>query len=345
MCHYVLLCHLTSRSTPSLPMHRTELAMKRNGSDDSLTVDDDFCSSSKSANNDFTLSTDTSPPCSLRLLRESSAGEVPLTADADVDKMSEHNCDHVDKICTSAGSSSKSGRGTGNDGAAGSTNETVSTGRSDSTLTVAGNDALQYFDAVCCTSRSLIVRSNCSHMTHCVCSSHATILLLLLFFPLFSFLLLSFLLPSFLPPPLLLSFLLLSFFAVSCSKFFSNVSLLKFLISCLFSSFHPLLFTAFSIAGSNESHLGSIASYETRRELEKERDKDKDKPAGHMPREGSLRSVFSSSGVSLDSISNSSTTLQNTVVSPIVKNVLSGKSEDSYMSFTRYNMISNFFTA
>lgn len=134
--------------------------MKRNGSDDSLTVDDDFCSSSKSANNDFTLSTDTSPPCSLKLLRESSAGVIPHTTDADVDKMSEHNCDNVDKSCISAGSSSKSGRGTGNDGAAGSTNETVSTGRSDSTLTVAGKNVLQYFDTVCCSQQNFIVRDS-----------------------------------------------------------------------------------------------------------------------------------------------------------------------------------------
>ena len=98
------------------------------------------------------------------------------------------------------------------------------------------------------------------------------------------------------------------------------------------SSFFKLLPT---LLGSNESNLGSIASFETRKELEKEKDKDrdrdKDKPAGHMPREGSLRSVLSSSGISLDSFSNTSTTLQNTVISPIVKKVLSGTLKGSLL--------------
>ena len=129
--------------------------MRRNGSDDSLTVDDEYYTSGKSANNDFTLSTDTSPPCSLRLLREASVvegegeeevegegeglgqGQGPRTGD--VEKASDH------KSSVSVGSSSKSGRDNGNDNAAGSTNETVDTGRSDSTLTVAGNNALLAF--------------------------------------------------------------------------------------------------------------------------------------------------------------------------------------------------------
>jgi hypothetical protein len=118
--------------------------MRRNGSDDSLTVDDEYYTSGKSANNDFTLSTDTSPPCSLRLLREASTVEGEGEGEeqgqgqglhiGDVHKVAEH------KSNTSVGSSSKSGRDNGNDNAAGSTNETVDTGRSDSTLTVAGNE-------------------------------------------------------------------------------------------------------------------------------------------------------------------------------------------------------------
>ena len=129
--------------------------MRRNGSDDSLTVDDEYYTSGKSANNDFTLSTDTSPPCSLKLLREASTvdgegegegegqeqgeGQGQGLHTGDVNKASDH------KSSVSVGSSSKSGRDNGNDNAAGSTNETVDTGRSDSTLTVAGNNVLQQF--------------------------------------------------------------------------------------------------------------------------------------------------------------------------------------------------------
>ena len=129
--------------------------MRRNGSDDSLTVDDEYYTSGKSANNDFTLSTDTSPPCSLRLLREASTvegegegeredegeerGQGQGLHTGDVHKASDH------KSSVSVGSSSKSGRDNGNDNAAGSTNETVDTGRSDSTLTVAGNNGDKHF--------------------------------------------------------------------------------------------------------------------------------------------------------------------------------------------------------
>jgi hypothetical protein len=136
---------------PLYPAYLTELAMRRNGSDDSLTVDDEYYTSGKSANNDFTLSTDTSPPCSLRLLREASTVEGEGEGEGeeqghgqelhtgDEHKASEH------KSSVSVGSSSKSGRDNGNDNAAGSTNETVDTGRSDSTLTVAGNNVEKHF--------------------------------------------------------------------------------------------------------------------------------------------------------------------------------------------------------
>ena len=120
--------------------------------------------------------------------------------------------------------------------------------------------------------------------------------------------------------------------------FFLSSFILPTILLLLYSlESHTHSFNLLVFAGSNESHLGSIASYDTRKELEKDkdkdkdkdRDKDKDKPASHMLREGSLRSVFSSSGVSLDSFSNNSTTLQNNVISPIAKNVLTGTKECS----------------
>jgi hypothetical protein len=79
-------------------------------------------------------------------------------------------------------------------------------------------------------------------------------------------------------------------------------SLLSVLMSDYLLSFHCI-----DVSGSNESQLGSIATFDTRREREREKDKDIEKDStkerGKLVHEGSIRSVFSSSHASFESYS------------------------------------------
>jgi hypothetical protein len=67
-------------------------------------------------------------------------------------------------------------------------------------------------------------------------------------------------------------------------------SLLSVLMSDYLLSFHCI-----DVSGSNESQLGSIATFDTRREREREKDKDVEKDStkerGKLVHEGSIRSV------------------------------------------------------
>jgi hypothetical protein len=79
--------------------------------------------------------------------------------------------------------------------------------------------------------------------------------------------------------------------------------------NCIYKNvcIYGFCFHCFDISGSNESQLGSIATFDTRREREREKEKDvekdKEKERGKLVHEGSIRSVFSSSHASFESYS------------------------------------------